>query len=244
MGDEDVGRSRGGSWIVRHTAAGGGREPAWQAGGFHDELGDVLAAAFAEPFALHWVLEDGEHIDIWVVPPNERRAYQTLVTAGMSDNPMTVPDGYEERARLELTLSLPANWTLTNETMKSERVFWPVRLLRNLALYPRRYATFLDVTHTVPNGDEAEPYALNTNMMCALIAPSPFAEPEPVTIRGSDGRVVQFASVIPIYRDEMEFKLAHGAAALLERLHAAGMTDVLDVKRRSVCRARRFGFFS
>jgi hypothetical protein len=242
MGDEAVGRSRGGSWIVRHRA--GEDERAWETGGFHDDLGDALAAAFAEPVALHWVFDDGEHIDIWVVPPNARRPHHTLVTAGMSDKPMTVPDGYGERPRLELTLSLPANWTLTAETMKSERVFWPVRLLRNLALYPYRYATFLDVTHTVPNGDEPEPYALNTTMICALIGPSPFTEPDPATIRGSDGRVVQFASVIPIYRDEMEFKLRHGAAALFERLRAAGVTDLLNTKRPSVCRAKRFGFLS
>jgi hypothetical protein len=241
MGDELVERSRGGSWIVRHAAPD---ERAWDAGGFHDDLGDALAAAFAEPAALHWVLDDDEHVDIWVVPPNARRACQTLVTAGMSDKPMTVPDGYGEPPRLELILSLPASWTLTAETMTSERVFWPVRLLRNLAMYPRRYATFLDVTHTVPNGDEPEPYALNTTMLCALIGPSPFDGTDTATIHGSDGRTVQFASVIPIYRNEMEYKLAHGAAALFERLHAAGVTDVLDVKRRSVCRAKRFSFFS
>ena len=161
-----------------------------------------------------------------------------------ADKPMTVPDGYDEPPRRELALSLPANWTLTEETMASERVFWPVRLLRNLALYPRRYATFLDVTHTVGNGDEAEPYALNTKMMCALIGPSPFTEAETAAMPSIEGQAVQFASVIPIYRDEMEFKLAHGANALLDRLRTAGATDVLDVTRRSVCGAKRFGLFS
>ena len=228
---------------MRHAASGANHRP-WDAGGFHDDLGDALAATFAEPVALHWVLDDGEHIDIWVVPPNARRACQTLVTAGLSEKPMTVPDGYGEAPRLELTISLPASWELTEQTMTSERVFWPVRLLRNLAVYPRRYATFLDVTHTVPNGDEPEPYALNTKMMCALIGPSPFTETEMAAMPAIDGRAVQFASIIPIYRDEMEFKLAHGAAALLERLHAAGVTDLVDVRRPSVCRAKRFGFFS
>lgn len=47
-----------------------GDEAAWKACGFHDDLGDAPQAAFAEPVALHWVLDDGEHVDIWVVPPN------------------------------------------------------------------------------------------------------------------------------------------------------------------------------
>ena len=241
MGDDAVEHSPGGSWIVHHADDSDGPSDAWQPGDFHDDLGDALQRAFAaEPVVLHAILDDLHHIDVWIVPPNDRRPYQTLVTAGMSDRPMTVPTGYG-RAHAELTLSLPASWTLTTAAMESERAYWPVRLLVNLARFPQRYATFLDETHTVPNGDLPEPYAMNTRMVCALIGPSPFGGTELGDVHRRDGPLVRFLSVIPIYRDEMEFKLRHGAAALFERLKRAGINDVLNAKRATVCRRKRFG---
>lgn len=241
MSDELPTMSPGGSWIVRHADAGG--EPPWQPGGFHDDLADALADAFAEPMILHQVFRDGDHIDVCVVPPNHTRPHQMLVTAGMSDTPMRLPAEYDGRTRLELVMALPAGWALTEETMKSENVFWPVRLLQGLARFPRRYDTFLDERHTVPNGDQPEPYAMNTKFVCALIAPAPFTGADLGGLRAADGTPVDFVSVIPIYRDEMELKLQRGAVALFERLRKAGVTEFVDVRRPSVCRRRLFGFF-
>jgi Suppressor of fused protein (SUFU) len=42
-------------------------------------------------------------------------------------------------------------------------------------------------------------------------------------------------SVMPIYESEMRFKLEQGADALIERLVAAGIDDVIDPKRPHAC---------
>jgi hypothetical protein len=38
-------------------------------------------------------------------------------------------------------------------------------------------------------------------------------------------------SLLPLYAEEMKLKLDHGARALLERLNAAGVDDVIDPAR-------------
>jgi hypothetical protein len=48
--------------------------------------------------------------------------------------------------------------------------------------------------------------------------------------------------VFPIYREEMDFKLARGREALWERFARHGVTELIDVGRPNVCR-KRFGIF-
>ena len=48
-------------------------------------------------------------------------------------------------------------------------------------------------------------------------------------------KTIRFFCVIPIYPEEMDFKLEHGREAWLERLQEAGVTELLDPGRRNVC---------
>jgi hypothetical protein len=49
-------------------------------------------------------------------------------------------------------------------------------------------------------------------------------------------KVIHFLSVVPLYREEMALKLQSGLDPLLERLDAAGVTELLDVRRKNVCK--------
>jgi Suppressor of fused protein (SUFU) len=54
--------------------------------------------------------------------------------------------------------------------------------------------------------------------------------------------VPDFYALLPIYREEMEFKLKHGGERLYERFDQAGINELLDINRKNVCR-KRFGIF-
>ncbi len=41
---------------------------------------------------------------------------------------------------------------------------------------------------------------------------------------------------MPLYREEMELKLKRGADAVVERLNAEGVTEVLQVRRKNTCK--------
>lgn len=51
-----------------------------------------------------------------------------------------------------------------------------------------------------------------------------------------------FYSLIPLYQEEMEFKLKKGLDSLYQKFDAAGINELLDINRKNVCR-KLFGLF-
>ena len=194
------------------------------------------------PMVFHELVSDLVHIDVHHVPPNPGRDFHTLITSGMSDRPMTVPEGAKDFQFAELLLCLPADWQLTRTAFADEKNYWPIRLLKVLARLPHEYDTWLGIGHTVPNGgEEPQPYADNTKFCCAMIVPPLKFAPEFRQLE-LDDRVINFYSVWPLLPDETEFKLKQGFDPLVERLLARGVSEVIDITRPSACRRKWWPF--
>lgn len=191
---------------------------------------------------FHELVSDAVHIDVHIVLPTPESACVRLVTSGMSDLPMTVPENLGAPRHAELMMTLPPDWKLDQASFDSEEWFWPIRLLKSLARLPHKYATWLGVGHTMPNGDPAAAYAPNTRLCGAVIVP-PLSSPDAFdTLEIDESKVISFYSVLPIYQAEMELKLRKGADALFDRLAAKHITDFVDINRPDVAK-KRFGFF-
>ena len=191
---------------------------------------------------FHELVSDLVHIDIHMVPPTEGRPYTTLVTSGMSDLPMTTPAGTTLPRYAELLLSLPSDWPLSQEAFSDERNYWPIRMLKTLARLPHEYQTWLGFGHTVSNGEPALPYADNTKLCGALVF-LPLLVPEAGReLKIDDEKTIWFYSVLPIYKEEMDFKLKKGSDALFDRLAGQDVTELLDIKRKNVGKKSRWLF--
>jgi hypothetical protein len=184
----------------------------------------------------HEVVSDLVHVDVHEVPPTPERPYYTLVTSGMSDRPMTVPSGAEKYRYAELMLSLPAEWPISMEAFKEEDNYWPVRLLKILARFPHEYDTWLSFGHTLPNDDPPQPYAPNTKLCCALLLVPLLVDKEFWSLKVSEEKTIHFYSIVPLYREEMEFKVKHGTDPLLDKLGEHNVNELLDAKRKNVCK--------
>jgi predicted Zn finger-like uncharacterized protein len=88
---------------------------------------------------FHEIISDLVHIDIHWVQPTSDRPTHTLITSGMSDLPMTVPDECLDLQFAELMVTLPADWQISEEAFEDENWYWPVRLLKMLARLPHEY---------------------------------------------------------------------------------------------------------
>lgn len=166
---------------------------------------------------FHELVSPDIHVDICIVPPDGERNYYTLITMGMGAHRMNVPEELAEYKleRAELAIALPKNWKLTSEDFKNERWYWPVRLLKTLARLPISSNTWLGFGHTMDN--EAD-FAKNTKLCAAMLTgPQGTEEGSEVCIL-PNGEEVNFYQVIPLYRDELEYKLAHDADALLDKM--------------------------
>jgi Suppressor of fused protein (SUFU) len=225
----------GGSEIVRHEFRERGREPSSGDPELIDAIDRHLERAFGDDGnVFHELVSDLVHLDVHFIPARGERSWSTLVTCGMAERPMTVPDSLEEYRYAELLLALPSDWPLTEDAFADERVYWPIRLLKDLGRLPHEFETFLYYGHSIPNGDPPEPYAAGTKLCGALISP-PLLVPDGFEqLQVSDDRVVHFYAVSVLHRDELEYKLEHGAEALWERLDEAGVTELVDPARASV----------
>jgi hypothetical protein len=175
------------------------------------------------------------HIDVDLIPPQPNRDFVTLVTTGMSDRPMTLPPDCDAPEYAELLICLPVDWPLEQADFKDEANFWPIGLMKFLARLPHKYDTWLGFGHSVPNGDPPEPFDKSTDLCAALVAPPTLFDERFDQLAISDDKVVQFYAVMPLYREELDFKLRHGTEALLRRFRAAGICELLDPRRPNVC---------
>ena len=179
---------------------------------------------------FHELVSPDIHVDICVVPPSEERDYYTLVTMGMGAHRMHVPEELAEYKleRAELVIALPPDWKLDGESMKEERWYWPIGLLKVLARLPIASDTWLGWGHTM---DKQSPFAEGTKLRAALLIGPQGAEEGGEVCTLPSGEEVNFYQVIPLYPEEMEYKLEHDADALLEKM--AGIRFVVDPTRRN-----------
>lgn len=186
----------------------------------------------------HEIISDLVHVDIFIVAPTPERNYYTLVTCGMSNLPMTVPEGAENFKYAELMICLPPTWQMTEDAFQDENHYWPMRCLKQLARFPHEYDTWLFAEHTIPNGDPAEPYAHNTKLSgMMLTVPSVVDNIESFfTLTFSEDKEVHFFSLLPLYKEEMELKINRGAEALYPKLEKAGINEILNPTRKNVCK--------
>ncbi len=183
----------------------------------------------------HELISNLVHIDIHIIEPTEEQNFYTLVTSGMSDQPMNAPQEFEQFKYAELLLCLPPAWPLSQQDFEHEENYWPVRWLKILARMPHEHDTWLWLTHTIPNGDPPEPYAANTDLCCTLLARPVLFGDEFLELEISADKTVHFLCLLPIYKQEMDLKLERGARELLAQLDKLGVTELLDLHRRNTC---------
>ena len=178
---------------------------------------------------FHELASPDIHVDICVVPPSQERDYYTLVTMGMGAHRMNVPEELAEYKleRAELAIALPGNWKLKREDLKNERWYWPIRLLKTLARLPIASDTWLGFGHTMDNEDD---FAKDTKLCAAMLTgPQDTEDGSEVCILPS-GEEVNFYQVIPLYREELEYKMEHDADALLDKMD--GISFVVEPDRQ------------
>lgn len=201
-----------------------------------------IAKHIAEPnYVFHEFFSDLIHLDVHVIVPTPERNYFTLVTTGMSDRPMTPPEEYAEYGHAELMMCLPPDWPLDQEGSDDLEVRWPVELLKHLARMPHEYETWFAESHTVPNTQAFEHYTPNTKF-CAVTFTTPKTAPaEFAQLKVAENKTIHFLAVIPLYLAEIKLALKQGSEPLFELLEANGVTEVLDLNRKST--VKRFGIF-
>ncbi|MCM3782347.1 suppressor of fused domain protein [Neobacillus mesonae] len=188
---------------------------------------------------FHEIISDIVHIDVNIMEPTEQDPFWILYTTGMSDLPMTLPEQMLEQLddsfdRAELMIFLPASWELSEKAIENENNYWPIRLMKQLARFPHEYNTWLSYGHTIPNYEDYEPYAEETGLNGVVLYQ---LNDNLSIIPTKDGNKVHTYFLIPLYKEEMDYKLEHGMEALMEKLLELGNDALLlNPKRINTCK--------
>ena len=185
---------------------------------------------------FHELLSDTIHIDIYHVKPAENRNYHTLITSGMSALPMTPPEKFKECKYAELYICLPADWDLSDEGMRDGKNYWPIRCLKALARFPHEYRTWLWHGHSVPNGNPPTPFAENVGFCGIMLLPPIAMDPGFRELQINEEKTIHFIAVMPLYEEEMNYKIKHGWRKLADRFGKYHINEIVDVKRKNVCK--------
>ena len=186
---------------------------------------------------FHEIVSPDIHLDICIVDPTEERNYYMLVTLGMGAHRMNVPKELAEYKleRAELAIALPPDWKIHED---DEVHYWPIRLLKTLARLPIEDDTWLCWGHTIDN--RARCYAENTKLTAALIVSAQIKGGGDTVCPLPNGDEVNFYQIIPLYRDELNYKFDRSAKELLNIFDERRVSFVIDPERRSALASEDF----
>lgn len=174
---------------------------------------------------LHSTDHKAPHIDLYVFPPDGRRDFVAVLTGGMSDLPMAVPDGSAAEAHIELIMGI------------GQHQHWATNLLKLVAEYPFDQGTFYDVHHTVPFGGELG----DGSSLSAFLLVRPRFLPEGLARFEFGGKRIGFLQAVPITTAEHHFAVAEGSDKLEALLEKHGHLITRDPNRQSVVKGAEQG---
>jgi hypothetical protein len=154
-----------------------------------------------------------------------------LMTNGLSDYKMPVPEKMEGREYNELFFCLPSYWEW--EDMDNSRTNWVFHWIQRLSKYVLENETWFGHGHTMPCGSNMESLSETMTQNHLFLSDPILLEMElaPVTV---DGREINFLGIIPIFSDEMDYKQGKGTFKLMQKLRGKMVTEQLDDYRATV----------
>ncbi len=177
--------------------------------------------------------DDGRTLSLLHVRTRRPAHHQVIVTSGISNTPMPVPNDMEDFERAELLLALPRDWPVSNDTWRDGDLGWPLRWLEYVGRLPLQFDTWIGWGHSIPNGSPATPIA-NTAFTGVCLAPPYWLDPAFFQLRADSGDTICFYDLVPVYAEEMQLKLDRGFGELEKCFEKAGTGFILDVNRSNV----------
>ena len=173
----------------------------------------------------------GVSADICIIPPSIERDYYTLVTCGLGAHVMDLPEELKDSdmSRAELMICLPKDWKISDG---GDVWQWPANVLRWIAEIASEPETWIGWGHTIGGG---RAFSRDTELCAAFLAAPQNVKKEAFRAALPNGEKVCFYLVIPIYQEELDYKIAHSADGLSSRLADAGASFVVDPQRPNTC---------
>jgi hypothetical protein len=197
-----------------------------------------LQIALGERFGEHRVdsvTTELTEFPLLLLDLEQKSPVKVLMTNGLSNFAMPVPEKHLDQCHIELYFCLPSYWSLDDlSDLKSNWVFsW----IGRLASYIVEKNTWFGHGHTMPCGREMNPLSETMRQNHFFLSDPMLLERELSPLNISE-KQVHFLAIIPIFPDEMDYKQGKGTFKFQYKLIQHGVTEKLDDYRGTVLRSK------
>lgn len=154
-------------------------------------------------------------IQVHIVPPTPERQDVTLVTTGMSAQPMAEHELEDELQYAELMFALPPTWPTSKDQLVEDQYRWPLDWIRQVAHLPFLYDGWIDEGIIIPNGEPPVPFSDEVKFSSLLVL-----RPEDRALSNCKPgyKDTNFYYLVPLYEEERQLAMNKGEAYLIEKL--------------------------
>lgn len=158
-----------------------------------------------------------------------------ITTVGLSEYIMPVLDKWKGREHNELFFALPTYWDL--EDINNPNFSWVYDWLFRLETFVREKNTWYGPGHTIPT---ANPPVTISNLMKQeyFIFLDPIFTAETLQPIQLSNKTVYFLAIVPIFGDELDYKMGKGTQKFVKRLQQRNMDERIDDYRHTALRSR------
>lgn len=199
---------------------------------------DSLCQRFGEDRVLRIPKVKEDECDLLLIKMDLRSQVTVLMTDGLSDVNMPVPEQYKDKSYNELYFCLPSYWEW--DDVENPNMNWVFTWIQRLYKYVIENNTWLNFGHTFANkNEEGEIVPISSTMKQNHF----FLHP-PVLLESYlfpidlEERSIHFLAIIPLYENEFDYKIAKGAHKLMKKLYNSKVDEKLDDYRETALKSR------
>lgn len=200
----------------------------------NSELRIALSNRFGEHRVQDVPVAEGE-IPLLILDLELKSPVTVLMTNGLTDYQMPVPEKAEGREYNELFFCLPSYWEW--QDLNDPKMNWPFHWIQRLAKYVIEKKTWFGHGHTMPCGADMKPLSETMRQNHFFLSDPVLLQNELAPLKVGD-KTVHFLGIIPIFPDEMDYKQGKGTFKFQEKLLQNGITEKLDDYRGTILRSK------
>jgi hypothetical protein len=196
--------------------------------GSHERIIEIVTGLRGELIEWKHEIAGDPAVTIHASGPGEEWDAVTLFTTGLSDIILKLPDG--QPVSIELSLSLPSDWPLDEQSLQDPAWNWPIVWMDRIARQTRQSQTWPDRFEALfMNGEPPTPLATGTDL-CGWVC----LQSQRGNHQMPDYRYIDIYGMFPMYAEERALIANEGGQALVQRFQAHSIPQYIVPDRPNV----------